>query len=87
MKESNDLHTAAGFLTERRDFLHIYATKSTSGEGYDVVMRIDGTYFDKEMAEACAEGMKEIFDSIRDIPKDKRIWWSGPPWATTAVRK
>lgn len=77
-----DVGTAAGFLSERHDFLYVYATRS-EGDGWDVVMRIDGTYADRVDAEDAAEGMRAWIDSLEDIRKDGRHWWDGPPWKTS----
>lgn len=71
--------TAAGFLSERRDFLHVYATPSVRGEGFDVVLRIDGTYTGRAMAEDAALGIREWIDNLADVRRDRRDWWNGPP--------
>lgn len=72
---------AAEWLSERSDFLHIYAAPSTSGSGWDVVMRIDGTYFGNDAKEMAEEVAKALRDDVRwaDVPRDRMIWWEGPP--------
>jgi hypothetical protein len=74
------LTTAAGFLSERRDFLHVYATRSVSGEGWDVVLRVDGTYSDRADAVGAAVAIREWMDGLADVRRDGRVWWDGPPW-------
>jgi len=73
--------TAAEFLNERRDFLYVYATPSVSGHGYDVVIRLDGTYSARRDAEDVAKFLRhERMEWITDFTSDGRDWWSGPPW-------
>jgi hypothetical protein len=84
-QRTDDLKTAAGFLSERQDYLHVYAAPSVSGSGWDVVMRIDGTYSGRELAEAAAGGMREWIGRLRDVASDDRGWWDGPPWLRPLV--
>ena len=70
--------TAAGFLTERQDFLYVYVTESAGGPGWDVVLRVDGTYADRATAEHTAEGIREWMTSLTDVGRTHRHWWSGP---------
>jgi hypothetical protein len=71
--------TAAGFLTERADFLFVYHTPSPRGEGWDVVIRIDGTYSEEHRAIEAAEGIRGWIDSLVDVPNEGRSWSAGPP--------
>jgi hypothetical protein len=80
------MDTAAGFLQERRDFLHVYAAPSVSGSGWDVVVRIDGTYDSQANAEDAASGIRQMMEALKDVPMDGRTWWNGPPWRLTEVR-
>jgi hypothetical protein len=76
----SDLHlTAREFLSERRDFLYVYAAPSESGTGWDVVVRIDGTYSEHADAEDAGGGIRQMFDMLVDVPRDRRTWWEGPP--------
>jgi hypothetical protein len=79
MKTAID-NTASGFLTERRDFLHIAVVKSVSNEGWDIVCRMDGTYFDKVTAQAAADELRTRMEELVDVPMEGRKWWAGPPW-------
>ena len=79
MTTTKPLDTAAGFLEERADYLYVYVTKST-GDGWDVVLRIDGSYSDRAGAEAAAEGMRTWIRSLVDVSPRRRHWWAGPPW-------
>jgi len=74
-----ELDTAAGFLSERQDYLYVYASRS-QGDGWDVVMRIDGTYSDRADAEGAAQGIRQRIERLTDVRSDKRVWWNGPPW-------
>jgi hypothetical protein len=80
MTRTLDLTTAAGFLAERADFLHVYAAPSVSGDGFDVVLRLDGTYADQELAQEAAGGMRQMIERLADVPRTGRTWWDGPPW-------
>ncbi len=77
--------TAAGFLSERQDFLYVFVVKSP-GDGWDVVLRVDGSYSDRRGAERGAAGIVEWIEGIRDIRSDKRKWWHGPPWLRGRTR-
>lgn len=82
MAPPKDIDTAAGFLEERSDFLNVHVEPSISGEGWDVVLRVDGTYADRPGAEAAAEGMRDWINRLVDVPWRPRPWWNGPPFAT-----
>jgi hypothetical protein len=73
--------TVAGWMTERRDFLYVYVVPSAAGDGWDVVLRIDGTYADKADAEGVASMYRTaLMDGTfaADVPTDGRDWWEGP---------
>jgi hypothetical protein len=72
--------SAALFLTERTEFLHLSVEPSVSGEGFDVVLRLDGMYSDCELAEAALDGTKQRIEELNDVPGGRRQWWIGPPW-------
>jgi hypothetical protein len=72
--------SAALFLTERADFLHLSVEPSVSGDGFDVVLRLDGTYAERELADAALEGIKHRIEELEDVPTGRRHWWEGPPW-------
>ena len=74
MTEALDIHTARGFLTERRDLFHVSVVPGLF-DGWDVVLRIDGTYADRPMAEAAAEGMREWMRILTDVPRDGWHAW------------
>lgn len=78
-----DLLTAAGFLTERQDFLYVYVVPS-AGSGWDVVVRIDGTYSDRANAKDAAEDIRDWMSHLTDVGKTERYWWGGPPDRQTA---
>lgn len=68
--------TAAEFLTERRDFLMVRVVRA-EGAGWDIVLRIDGTYAEREDAEPVAAFMRKSIEAISDIPKDGWDRWNG----------
>lgn len=70
---------AAEFLNERRDFLYVYPARSASGQGWDVVVRLDGTYSDEAMVKDAAKEIRRVIDSLTDVRHDDRPWWGGPP--------
>lgn len=72
--------TAAEFLSERQDYLHVYASPSVSGDGWDVVARLDGTYSDRESAEEAAASIRDWLDGLADVTWTDRPWWDGPPF-------
>jgi hypothetical protein len=80
MARTLDITTAAGLLEERADFLHVAVVPSVSGEGFDVVLRLDGTYSDREGAEQAAGGIRSMIEGLTDVPADRRTWSNGPPW-------
>lgn len=74
--------TTSEYMTERADFLYVYAAPSVAGHGWDVVMRLDGTYADRADAEAAALMERSRINALADVGKAHRHWWAGPPWAT-----
>ena len=80
MNERPDLTTAAGFLSERRDFLYVSVVPSASGDGFDVVVRVDGTYSELAEAEDAALGIRRWIESLTDVDATGRVWWAGPPF-------
>ncbi len=57
--------SAAEFFTERSDLLDVSVVRSNGG--WDVVLRIDGTYTYEEDAVAAADGMRDMVKMIPDI--------------------
>jgi hypothetical protein len=74
--------TTSEYMTERQDFLYVYAAPSVAGSGWDVVLRIDGTYADRADAEAAAQEERSRIDALAGAGKARRYWWAGPPWIT-----
>lgn len=75
-----DMSKAAGFLSERQDYLYVYAAPSMSGDGFDVVIRVDGTYDDQATAQEAAEGIRHWIEGLEDVDASRRVWWHGPPF-------
>ena len=68
------------WLNNRRDFLHVYQVPSVSGQGWDVVMRVDGTYATYDLAEIAKDEMRdEISGMIESVGRD---WWDGPTYGS-----
>lgn len=74
-----DLNTCEGFLNERRDFLHVFVVPSP-GDGFDVVVRMDGSYTELQDAQEAAVGIQQWLGGLKDLRTDKRKWWNGSPW-------
>jgi hypothetical protein len=79
--------TAAEYLSERRDFLHVGVAPSASGEGWDVVLRLDGTYSDRATAEAAVDDTRWRLEHLGDVSTEGRIWWDGPPFESDPTRE
>jgi hypothetical protein len=62
-----DLKTAAGFLTERADFLHDYHVPSAMRDGWDVVLRVDGTYSHEADAIEAADSRR--YTALDRVPR------------------
>jgi hypothetical protein len=67
---------AADFMKERADFLCISVVPSQIHRGWDVVLRVDGTYTDQLLAEDCAMGIVQMIESIEDLPRNRHPWWA-----------
>jgi hypothetical protein len=65
--------TAAEFLAGRRDFLQVTVVELE--EGFDVVLRLDGTYAQRELAEEAAVGIARGVLHLSDIPDDGWDAW------------
>jgi hypothetical protein len=74
------MESAAEFLAEPRDFLHVFATPSVSGDGWDVVVRIDGTYPTQLGAQEMVAALRDRMEHLVDVSNSGRDWWNGPPW-------
>lgn len=80
--------TLDDWIAERADFLHVHVVRSVGGSGWDVVLRIDGTYSDRAMAEEVAEMLRtevrpmvvEAQDRSGSPARRELSWWAGPPW-------
>lgn len=58
--------TAAEFIEERRDFLYVEVAPSARGEGWDVVLRLDGTYDSEAGASEAAIAIRYRLDHSKD---------------------
>jgi hypothetical protein len=62
--------TAAEFLTERRDFFDVRVVEGRRG-GYDIVLRLDGTYdLPQAAVEEIALGWLEHLRQLTNVPAD-----------------
>ncbi len=71
--------TAAYFLAERRDYFYVSVVPGANGWGWDVVLRLDGTYTTREGAQGGAEATRHRLSHLFDVTNEGRIWWDGPP--------
>lgn len=65
-----ELLTAIGFIRDRMDWLEVAAIPplNGSGHGYDIVLRLDGTYYDGEPDGRKARLMVEFFGAwVREV--------------------
>ena len=69
--------TAAEFLTERRDFLHVDMVPGPVS-GWDIVLRVDGTYSNETDARAVAEFVRARIVDLTDVRKDGWRAWHWP---------
>ena len=69
--------TAAAFLTERRDFLHLDVVPGAVSGG-DIVLRVDGTYSNETDARAVAEFVRARIVDLTDVRKDGWRAWHWP---------
>ena len=56
--------TADEFLNERHDMLEVRVVPDRFGDGFDVVLRVDGTYSSKSDAEEAALSIREALVRI-----------------------
>ena len=75
--EIPDIRTALGFLTDREDNFRVFVVRSPLGHGWDVVLRVDGSYDTQEAADEAAEGIKRMLLDVRDL--DHGRWFSWEP--------
>jgi hypothetical protein len=74
--EMADRETAAAFLDSRRDWMRVQVVPGwVGGQGWDVVLRIDGTYGERVDAERVAAAMKRKIESLSDITHDRWDAW------------
>jgi hypothetical protein len=61
------METAEEFLKERIDFLRIDVVQDPARKGWDILLRIDGSYSGQELALECADSMANWIENIEGI--------------------
>jgi len=77
-----EVGTAQAFLEERKGWLRVVVAQSPDG-GFDILLRIDGTYTEREDAEGIARmfrrDLRKMFRrdlrELRDVPQDGWNSW------------
>ncbi len=72
-----DIRSADGFLQDREDYFRVSVVRSSVGHGWDVVLRLDGTYDTQEAAAIAAERVKEMLLAVEGL--DHERWFSWEP--------
>lgn len=70
-----------GFLEERADFLRVDVRPSVEAEGWNIVLRLDGSYAIPELSDVCLDNVREELARmlLAEIPGIELIWWNGAP--------
>ena len=68
---SDEHETAAEFLTDRQDFLQFRVVPDHIGEGYDVVLRLDGTYSHRKDA---VDSLGQLYDRFSTMARKEGIY-------------
>ena len=70
-----DIRTSLGFLTDREDSFRVFVTRSPLGHGWDVVLRVDGTYDTQEAAAHAAQRIKQMLLDVQDLNHERWFSW------------
>lgn len=73
--EIPDIRTALGFLTDREDSFRVFVVRSPLGHGWDVVLRVDGSYDTEAAAAQAAAGIKDMLLNVRDLNHERWFSW------------
>lgn len=75
--------TLRGFLEERADYLRVDVRPAVEDDGWDVCLRLDGTYAIEELATANANSIREQLQGtlLAEIPgiEERMMRWHGMP--------
>ena len=77
MDDIADIRTALGFMTDREDSFRVFVVRSPVGPGWDVVLRVDGSYDSQEAATHAARGIKDMLLNVQDLNHER--WFSWEP--------
>lgn len=70
-----DKETLADWIASRQEWFHVFATDSPDGRGWEIVVRIDGTYFydyDGDQRDALVNYHREHLAGVLD--EQGRAW-------------
>ena len=70
-----DIRTSLGFLTDREDNFRVFVARSPLGHGWDVVLRVDGSYDTQEAAAQAAQRIKKMLLDVQDLNHERWFSW------------
>jgi hypothetical protein len=73
-----DIRTALGFLADREDSFRVFVVRSALGHGWDVVLRVDGSYDTQEAAADAAKRIKQMLLDVRGLDHARWFSWEAP---------
>ncbi len=72
-----DIRTALGFMADREDSFRVFVVRSPVRPGWDVVLRVDGSYDTQEAAAHAARGIKDMLLNVQHLNHER--WFSWEP--------
>jgi hypothetical protein len=75
--EIPDVRSALGFLIDREDYFRVFVVRDPSDGGWDVVLRVDGSYETQEIAAHAAERIRDQLLEVRDLDHSRWFSWEG----------
>ena len=70
-----DIRTSLGFLTDREDNFRVFVVRSPLGHGWDVVLRVDGSYDTQEAAAQGAQRIRQMLLDVQDLNHERWFSW------------
>ncbi|HYM83280.1 MAG TPA: hypothetical protein VEY67_03930 [Candidatus Dormibacteraeota bacterium] len=74
--DAPDIRTASGFMADRQDYFAVSVVRSALGDGWDVVLRVDGSYDTREAATVAAKAIGKMLVEIRDLDHERWYSWN-----------
>ena len=76
--EIPDIRTALGFLADREDSFRVSVVRSALGHGWDVVLRVDGSFDTQEAAADASRRIKQMLLAVRGLDHERWFSWEAP---------